>query len=479
MATTELKNKFTRVNKWLWELPEKNFPFMRVPARLYASEKLFKETEERALKQLVNIASLPGIVRHALAMPDIHSGYGPPIGGVGAVRAKDGVISPGFVGFDENCGVRLLTTQLKFKEVEGHIESVAEEMHKAIPSGVGKGRSKSFSRAEVNRILNEGPRFLVEQGFGKKRDIERCESEGKLPADASRVSEKAKKRGADQVGTLGSGNHFLEIQRVKNIFDREAAEIFGLSEDGVVIMIHTGSRGLGHQNCKDFLNKAKKAVRKNNINLPDAQLNCFPFKSEEGQDFFLALGGACNYSFANRQMITDTVRRIWKRYFSDEPELIYDVAHNTAKLETHEIDGKEIDLVVHRKGSTRAFPENHMEIPEAYRSVGQPVIMPGSMGESSYILRGVPDGKTSFYSTGHGAGRAMSRTGARKNVDGRELLQRLRKKGIVVKCSSEKGVAEEAPEAYKDISEVVEVVDGAGLCKKVAEVEPLAVIKGE
>lgn len=474
-----MKDKFTKINKWLWEIPQNNFSYMRVPARLYGSKNILEETEERALEQLVNIASLPGIVRHAVAMPDIHSGYGPPIGGVGAMKTDEGIISPGFVGFDENCGVRLLTSDVDYNDKEEPIEELATEMQNKVPSGVGEGRSKKFSQSEVDKILENGPSWLVQQGFGNQQDVERCESQGQLPANADYVSKKAKKRGASQVGTLGSGNHFLEIQKVEKIYDEEAAEAFGLHKNQLVVMIHTGSRGLGHQNCKDFLNQAGEAVKEHNIDLPDKKLNGFPFRSREGEDFFQALGGACNYSFANRQMITHLVRKAWKNYFPGQLELLYDVAHNTAKLETHDINGQEEELIVHRKGATRAFPPNHSQIPKKYQSVGQPVIMPSNMGASSYILKGVHSGKASFYSTGHGAGRAMSRTAAKKKVNGRKLIKKLEDQDIVVKCNSAKGVAEEAPAAYKDISEVVKAVEGGGLAEKVAKVSPLAVIKGE
>lgn len=474
-----MQNKFTKINKNLWEVPKDHFSFMRVPARLYGTKKVLNQTEDRALKQLINITSLPGVVTHAVAMPDIHSGYGPPIGGVGATLADSGVISPGFVGFDENCGVRLLSSNESIDDIEGHLKRVADEIFAKVPSGVGRGRAKAMNMSDIENVLDYGSQWLVEQGHGNKRDVEFCEGNGNLVSDHEKVSKKAKKRGLDQVGTLGGGNHFIEVQAVDQIYDSEKAEIFGLEEGQIVIMIHTGSRGLGHQNCKDYLKKAKKSTKKNNYNLPDNQLNCIPFNSKEGKDFYLALGGACNFSFANRQMITDTVRQAWKKIFSGNLDLIYDVAHNTAKLEVHEVDGEDQELIVHRKGATRAFPPGNKELPDKYKETGQPVIMPGSMGTCSYVLAGSRSGTPSFYSTAHGAGRKMSRTAARKNISNESLFSYLKEKGIILKSHSKQGVTEEAPGAYKDINEIVDVVVEAGLSEKVAKVRPLAVIKGE
>ena len=474
-----MRDKFRKINKNLWEVQKEHFPFMRVPARLYATEKILNQTEDRALEQLINISSLPGIVRHGVAMPDIHSGYGPPIGGVGATLADRGVISPGFVGFDQNCGVRLLTSNKKLKDIDNHLENISDEIFKTVPSGVGQGRARSMSMSDIENVLDRGVEWLVEQGFGEKRDVELCEAEGNLVSDHEKVSKRAKKRGLDQVGTLGGGNHFIEIQVVDEIYDDEKAEIFELEKGQVVVMIHTGSRGLGHQNCKDFLKLAEKSTRKNKFNFPDKQLKSFPFNSQEGRNFFLALGGACNFSFSNRQMIAHLVRKVWKSTFSDHLSLLYDVAHNTAKLEDHEVDGEVKKLVVHRKGATRAFPPGAKELPDKYKETGQPVIMPGSMGTCSYVLAGSRDGKSSFYSTAHGAGRKMSRTAARKNISNKSLFEEMKRKNIILKSRSKEGATEEAPGAYKDINEIADVVSNAGLAKKVAKVKPLAVIKGE
>ena len=478
ITNKKMRHKFIKINKHLWEVQKEHFPFMRVPARLYASERVLNQTEDRALEQLINISSLPGIVRHGVAMPDIHSGYGPPIGGVGATLAEEGVISPGFVGFDQNCGVRLLTSGLTKDDIRGRLDKVSTSLFKTIPSGVGQGRKK-ISMTDLEEVLDRGVEWLAEQDLATNRDVELCEARGNLVSDHEKLSKRAKERGLDQLGTLGGGNHFIEIQAVDQIYDKEKAEVFGLKEGQVVVMIHTGSRGLGHQNCKDFLKLAEKSTRKNKFNFPDKQLNSFLFNSQEGRDFFLALGGACNFSFSNRQMITYLVRKVWESTFSNHLSLLYDVAHNTAKLEDHEVDGQVKKLVVHRKGATRALPPGAKELPEKYKETGQPVIMPGSMGTCSYILSGSRNGKAAFYSTAHGAGRKMSRTAARKNISNKRLFSEMKKKNIILKSRSKEGATEEAPGAYKDVNEIVDIVANIGLAEKVAKVKPLAVIKGE
>jgi tRNA-splicing ligase RtcB len=476
------KEDFIKINEYLWEVPKSFRKDMRVPARIYISEKMFDEVESKALEQLVNITTMPGIVNYAIAMPDIHSGYGPPIGGVGAMRFPDGVISPGFVGYDENCGCRLLLSEHREKEIKPNLDKLATEIQKEVPSGLGRGRKIKLSIAQINRILDGGVPYLVKQGYGEKEDIENCEHEGKIEqADASYVSEKAKKRGRDQVGTLGSGNHFCELQKVAEVFDEEVAEVFGLFRDQIGIMIHTGSRGLGHQNCTDYLRIVIPAYPKYGIKLPDKELACVPFNSSEGQRFFKAMSAACNFAWSNRHMITHYVRRAWKSVLGEKEslKLLYDVAHNIAKIEEHEVDGQKMKLIVHRKGATRAFPSAHREIPEKYKEVGQPVLIPGTMGTASYVLVGTKKSKEAWYTVCHGAGRTMSRHAARRRVSGYEAVKELEKKGIIVKCHSMKGIAEEAPLAYKDINSVVETVHQAGLSKKVAKLVPLAVIKGE
>jgi len=477
-----LKEKFTKISDYLWEIPKSFREDMRVPARIYASKKLIEETEEEALLQLVNTTTMPGIVKYAIAMPDIHSGYGPPIGGVGAMKLQEGAISPGFIGFDENCGVRLLMSDYSEKEIRPYLDKLADEIQKEVPSGLGKGRAIKLSIEQINRILEGGVPYLVEKGYGEKEDIENCEHKGRMEmADADCVSEKAKNRGRDQVGTLGSGNHFCEIDKVDEIYDEEVAKNFGLFKEQVVVLIHTGSRGLGHQNCTDYLRILMPVYPKYGIRLPDKELCCVPFNSPEGQRFFKAMSAACNFAWANRHMIMHYVRRAWRNVLGETAKLklLYDVAHNIAKVEEHEVDGEKLKLIVHRKGATRAFPPGHSELPEKYKETGQPVIVPGSMGTSSYILVGTQDSKEAWYSVCHGAGRTMSRKKATRTISGQEVVKRLNQRGIIIKCRSWRGIAEEAPQAYKNVDEVVDVVHKAGLSKKVARLVPLAVIKGE
>lgn len=468
------KKDLIKISDYLWEIPKSFRNDMRVPARIYADEKILETVfKDKSLEQLVNLTALPGIEKHALVMPDVHEGYGSPIGGVFATRVEDGIISPGAVGYDQNCGVRLLYSDKTAKEIEPQIKNLAIEIQRVVPSGLGRGHRLKLSVEDLDKILENGAQELASQGYGEKEDIENCESRGRLEwADAKEVSDIAKNRGRDQVGTLGSGNHFLEIQKVEEIFNEEAARVFGLFKNQIVIMIHTGSRGLGHQIATDYIRLMLQVMPKYNIALPDKELACVPFNSAEGQKFFKAMACGANFAWANRQMITHYIRQSWKKIFGDENlKTLYDVAHNIAKLED--------DLIVHRKGATRAFPPGHPEIPEKYRSIGQPVLIPGSMGTASYVLHGVGEGKESFYSTCHGAGRMMSRHQAIKTLSGREIVQNLEDRGIIIKCYSLRGIAEEAPQAYKNVDEVVGVVHQAGLSKKVARLVPLAVIKGE
>lgn len=476
------KENFIKISPWLWEIPKETRPFMRVPARIYVSEKMLNEAfKDATIEQLINSASLPGMEKYALAMPDTHEGYGVPIGFVGAMRKDSGVISPSAIGFDQNCGIRLLKSKHSHKKIASKIDSLASKIQSEVPSGLGKGRKIKLSGAEIDKILNEGAQILVKKGYGTAQDIENCESQGKMPqADASFVSTKAKDRGKDQVGTLGSGNHFLEIQKIEQIFDKELANSFGLFENQVVVMIHTGSRGLGHQNCTDYLQTTLRAMPKYKISVPDRQLACVPFESPEGQNFFKAMSAGANYAFANRQMISFYVRKSWKEIFgTEELTLLYDVAHNIAKIEKYIIEGKKTEVVVHRKGSTRAFPPGHPELPENYKKTGQPVLIPGTMGTASYILAGTEKSKEAWHTVCHGSGRMMSRHEAIRRFPGESVVKDLKNKGIYVKFSSFRGIAEEAPGAYKDVDEVIEVVENAGLAKKVARLVPLAVIKGE
>lgn len=469
------KKDFVKISDWFWEIPKEFRKDMLVPARIYASEKLLGETEPDAVAQVVNVATLPGIINYSFAMPDIHTGYGFVIGGVAATDVKaGGVISPGGVGYDIACSVRLLRSEYSIEEIRPYIDTLATAIQKEVPSGLGRGRQIKLSIQEINRILEGGAPYLLEQGYGEKEDIEYCEERGKMAgADASLVSDHAKNRGRNQVGTLGSGNHFAEVQLVDEIFDPIAAEAMGLFKDQVVIMIHCGSRGLGHQIATDYIRVMMRAMEKYKIKLPDKELACAPFNSPEAQNYFAAMQAGCNFSWANRHMIGHYVRQAWRDVLGGEAklELVYDVSHNTAKFEQR--------LVIHRKGATRAFPPGHPELPGKYRDIGQPVLIPGSMGTASYVLVGQKEGEQAFWSSCHGAGRTMSRKEAMRRLSGQEVVKMLESRGILVKCWSARGIAEEAPQAYKDVDEVIEVVHNAGLSKKVARLTPLAVIKGE
>jgi len=479
------KKDFKKISDWLWEIPKSFRVDMRVPAHAYVSEKMLEESfKDKSLEQLINISTLPGIQKYALAMPDMHEGYASPIGGVAAIRTSDGIISPGMCGYDINCGMKLLKSEYSEKEIKPHLDNLATEIQKEVPSGLGKGRQIKLSIEQIDKILEGGIPHLIEKGYGEKQDSENCEGSGKLAwADASAVSNQAKNRGRDQVGTLGSGNHFLEIQKVDEIFDEIVAKNFGLFKNQIVIMIHCGSRGLGHQVCTDYLREFIPLMeRKYEIRVPDREFACVPFSSPEGQRYFGAMAASANYAWANRQMIAHFVRKAWKEVLGEKASpliALYDVAHNIIKKEKYIIEGKEIEMAVHRKGATRAFPPGHSEIPEKYREVGQPVLIPGSMGTASYVLVGTKEGKEAFFSTCHGAGRTMSRHAATRAISGEEIVRELELKGIIVKCWSLRGIAEEAPMAYKNVDEVVNIVHNAGLSKKVAKLVPLAVIKGE
>ncbi len=477
------KQNFNKISDWLWEIPQSFRKDMRVPARIYISEKMLGNIfEDRSLEQLINVATLPGIIKYSLAMPDIHEGYGFPIGGVAAVDIKEGVISPGGVGYDINCSVRLLKSDLSYQEAQPHLEKLATEIQSQVPSGLGKGRQIKLDIASIDKILEEGVQSLIKKGYGEKEDAENCEANGQLSqADARAVSDKAKNRGRNQVGTLGSGNHFLEIQKVEQIFDQRIAQQFGLFENQVVVMIHTGSRGLGHQIATDYIKIMTGAMNKYGIRLPDRELAACPIDSAEGQKYLAAMAAGANYAWANRHMIAHYIRLSWKKVLGEKENLrlLYDVAHNIAKIEEYQIDNQTLKVIVHRKGATRAFPPGHPEIPSQYKQVGQPVLIPGSMGTASYILAGTEKSKEAWHSVCHGAGRRMSRKAAIRTFPGNKVVQDLESKGIIVKYWGLRGIAEEAPLAYKDIDSVVEVVNRAGLAQKVAKLIPLAVIKGE
>lgn len=453
---------------------------MRVSARIFASNDLLDEIlKDRSLEQLVNVATLPGIQKYAIVMPDAHEGYGFPIGGVAATLYPDGVISPGGIGYDINCGVRTLLSKLQFSNVEHHLEGLASALYREIPSGVGRGGRLKLEIKTLDEVLRGGVRWAIDEGYGEIKDLDHIESNGSLlNADPLAISEHAKFRGRDQLGTMGGGNHFVEVDRVAKIFDEETARVFGLFRDQIVILIHTGSRGLGHQVATDYIKIMLNKSAEYGIKLPDRELACLPLSSPEGIKYFNAMSAAANFAWTNRQLITYEVRKVWQEIFSDgggKLEILYDVAHNIAKIETHD----ERKLIVHRKGATRAFPPGHPDLPEQYRTTGQPVIIPGSMGTASYVMVGTETGmKLSFGTSCHGAGRRMSRHAAKREVRGSELLETLGKRGIRIQAGSLGGLAEEAPIAYKNIEEVVDVVHNAGIARKVAELRPVAVIKG-
>ena len=442
---------------------------MRVSARFYASESMLDLIlSDRSLEQLVNVATLPGIVGHAIAMPDIHEGYGFPIGGVAAFDLERGIISPGGIGYDINCGVRLLATKAPFESICEKIPDLAREIYRRVPSGVGRGNRITFSPVQLDKVLREGAPSMVGFGYGDHEDLGRIESGGVLDvADPDKVSIQAKQRGMDQLGTMGAGNHFVEIDRVAEIFDREAANRMGLFEGQVVIQLHTGSRGLGHQIATDYIRTMNRAMAAYGITVPDRELGCVPFRSPEGQDYFSAMSAGANFAWANRQLITWEIRQAWASVIDSDPlRVVYDVAHNIAKIETHEVDGRSRQLLVLRKGATRSFP-------------GQPVIIPGSMGTASFVLEGESASMhESFGSSCHGAGRRMSRTRAKHLVQGNRLMKELEEMGISVQAGSMSGLAEEAPEAYKDIADVVGTVAAAGIARKVAELRPVGIMKG-
>ncbi len=454
---------------------------MRVPGIVFASKSLLPDEHgDMALQQVANVATLPGIVRASYAMPDVHWGYGFPIGGVAATDIDaDGVVSPGGVGFDISCGVRLLVSDLDRERLQPRMRAVMDHLDVAIPRGVGtKGVWRLPNRAVLEDVLTGGARFAVEQGHGVPRDLQRCEDGGVLEgADAATVSDRAVERGLGQIGSLGSGNHFLEIQAVDRIYDTAAAAKMGLAEGTVCVMIHTGSRGLGHQICTDHVREMGQAMGRYGIQVPDRQLACVPVQSPEGQAYLAAMAAAANYGRANRQLLTEATRRVFEAETATSLDLLYDVSHNLAKVETHPVDGQIRTLCVHRKGATRSLPPHHPDVPAELAAVGQPVLIPGTMGTASYVLVGVPD-NPAFFSTAHGAGRVQSRHEAARHTDADALRRGLEEHGILVRGSSRRGLAEEKPEAYKDIDAVIETSHNAGLARKVARLVPLGVVKG-
>jgi len=481
------KSDLVRISEYVWEVPTSFRPDMKVPARIYASEELLELAfRDKTFEQLVNTATLPGVVKRVLVMPDAHQGYGPPIGGVIATRYPDGVISPGAVGYDINCGVRLMASSLVAKEVLKKTDDLISALFHTIPSGTGEGGgARKLSAHDMDDMLVKGAGWAVKAGYGRSEDLDRLEENGALAgADPSAVSQRAKQRGSVQMGSLGSGNHFIELQEVVEVYDEAVARVFGLFKGQLTLEIHSGSRGLGHQVCEDYVHSLQAAVTKYNIQLPDRELVCAPLSSPEGQRYFGAMAGAANFAWANRQCMAHLARRAFEQVLAGKVKdfdlrTVYDVAHNIAKIEEHLVDGKKTKLCVHRKGATRAFGPGHPAVVPVYRAVGQPVLVPGDMGTASYVLVGIADAlDESFGTTAHGAGRVMSRSAAKRLIQGSQLRQDLEARGIHVRAQSMSGLAEEAPDAYKDIDAVIDVVAGAGLARKVAKMRPLAVMKG-
>ena len=481
------QGQLIKIDDYHWQIPPSYKSGMRVPGLIYASEEMLKSIQdEQTPEQVANVAFLPGIINFSFAMPDIHWGYGFPIGGVAAMDVKNGVISPGGVGYDINCGVRLLRSNLSEAEVRTKINQLVNELFNNIPSGLGSEGKIKISHKEMERLMVKGASWAVEHGFGSEDDLDVTEEGGRVEgADPSKISDRAIKRGMPQAGTLGSGNHFVEVQVVKEIFEPYIAGIMGINEVGqVLILIHTGSRGFGHQVCTDHLRVMEGAVSTYGIKLPDRQLACAPIESREGKDYLAAMACAANYAWVNRQCIAHWVRESFSRVFGKSAEelgirQIYDVAHNIAKIEVHKVDGRSVKVCVHRKGATRAFPAGHKDVSQRYQEIGQPVLIPGDMGRCSFVAVGTEKAmEETFGSTCHGAGRVLSRGAAKRALKGRDVVRELQERGITVKAHSIPSLAEEASQAYKDVTEVIDVVHEAGICKKVAMAVPIGVIKG-
>ncbi|MGK7872810.1 MAG: RtcB family protein [Xenococcaceae cyanobacterium] len=480
------KQDFRRINDYLWEIPTSFHPDMKVPVWIFADEELLEDAlGDLSITQAVNVARLPGLVGHVAIMPDVHQGYGMPIGGVMAARVPGGIISPGAVGYDINCGVRVLASEIEYEAAKPYMSNLASTLYRNCPSGVGEKGSLPLSVEELEQVCRQGARWTLAQGYAIEEDLARTEEFGCLEgADPTQVSKRAKERGKGQLGTLGAGNHFLEVDVVEEVFDPEAAEVMGLREGCLAVQIHCGSRGFGHQICTDYVHDFQWAVINYGIHLPDRELVCAPIDSPEGQAYLGAMKAAANYAFANRQALAYHARRSFQEVFGTQAGeqllgQIYDIAHNMGKIENHRIEGEDLTVCVHRKGATRAFGPGFEGLPPEYRPLGQPVLVPGSMGTESWILLGTEaNDELSFGSSCHGAGRVMSRRKAKRSVRGDRLRGELEKEGISVRAGSMPGLAEEAPQAYKDVSRVVETVSKAGIAHKVARLRPVAVVKG-
>jgi len=478
--------KLERISEYEWRIPKGAKPCMNTDAIIFADEYLLEKMEsDLTLDQAANVACLPGIKLYSYVMPDGHQGYGFPIGGVAGFDVEEGVISPGGVGYDINCGVRVLRTNLSVEDVKPRLKDLVDTLFRNVPSGVGSTGQLKLSFKDLDEVLEYGVKWAIEHGFGWERDAEHTEERGSMKgARADKVSKVAKQRGHEQLGTLGAGNHFLEIQVVDRIYDPEIAKVMGITHVGqITVMVHTGSRGLGHQVASDYLQIMERAMRKYGINVPDRELAALPFKSPEAQDYFAAMAAAANFAWTNRQIITHWVRESFRKVFRQDPEalgmeLIYDVAHNIAKIEEHIVNGEKYKVVVHRKGATRAFPPGHPEIPSDYSSIGQPVLIPGSMGTASYILVGTPHGARTWYSAPHGAGRWLSRGDAIRTQPPEKVIEELSSKGVVLRAATRRVISEEAPEAYKDVDRVVLVAEKVKIAKPVVRLIPIGVVKG-
>jgi len=475
-----------RISDYEWEIPQSFREDMRVPVRLFATRRMLEEVmKDKSLEQAVNAATLPGLVGHVIVMPDMHQGYGFPIGGVAATRLPDGVISPGGIGYDINCGVRLLGSQINLDAARPYLDDLATALNHYCPSGVGEKGSVHTSETELEAVCRQGSRWALKQGFASEADLRRTEESGCVEgADPGKVSKRARERGRPQLGSLGAGNHFIEIDLVEQVFDSTAASVMGLEQGNLAVQIHCGSRGFGHQICTDYVEEFQIAVRKFGIHLVDRELVCAPLSSPEGQNYLAAMRCAANYAFANRQILANSARKAFETVLAGKVKdwhlhQVYDICHNMGKIETHVINGERMKVCVHRKGATRAFGPGSPELPDEYQAIGQPVLVPGSMGTASWVLVGTETSMTqSFGSSCHGAGRLMSRHEAKRNVRGEKLRQDLESRGIHIRAGSMAGLAEEAPQAYKDVDQVVQAVVGGGIARKVARLHPLAVIKG-
>ena len=480
------KQDFTKINDYLWEIPQSYRGDMRVPVRVYADDELLEDAlGDKSMEQAVNVACLPTLIGHVVVMPDVHQGYGMPIGGVMAAPLPSGIISPGAIGYDVNCGVRLLASHVSHDEIAEHIGDLATALYRNCPSGVGSQGHIRLSSDEFNEVLTQGSKWALKRGYARRDDLDRTEEFGAMPgADPGKVSPRAVQRGRPQIGTLGAGNHFIEVDEVTSIFDEEAARVLGLFEKQIVTQVHCGSRGFGHQVCTDYVSQFQTAVRKYGIQLPDRELVCAPLDSPEGKDYLGAMVCAANYAFANRQVLAHFIRQSFEEVLAGHVKdfdlhQVYDIAHNMGKIEEHRIGEQTIKVCVHRKGATRAFGPGSDVLPPDLKPIGQPVLIPGSMGTASWVLLGTAGSmEQSFGSTCHGAGRVMSRSRAKKEIHGEKLRDELQGRGIVVRAGSMPGLAEEAPQAYKDVDRVIEVVSKAGIARKVARLEPVAVIKG-